>query len=232
MNDLRQIVVVTTAVIVLTVSQGWSTTVDVYVEGGYTDTQFTVDIYADISTTVQGALVSAGVRLMYPSTKLENPVASKNENDWYFGTSENRHPYIEPDVATPGEVVFLLGKLDQNDPLQGVDGVRIHLGRINFDRITAADIPGQTDFSLGDGKTAPFVDFATVTGVGLDDSVDFSILPVVARATLNLRGVVRILRVVSSMDTDVPIRAAEMDKNNDGVVGLGEAIFLLQEAAR
>ena len=230
MNKIIQILLMTTVFIVLTASQGWSTTVDIYAEGGYTDTKFTINIYADINPTVQGALVSAGVRLAYPSAKLKNPVASKNEKEWYFGTPENIYAYVDPNVSSVGEVTFLLGKLDKNYPQEGVEGDRIHLGRVIFERITGTEIPVSADFSLMVGTAAPFVDFATVAGNDLDDFVNFSISPVVASATLNLRGVIRILRVVSSMNTDVPVRATEMDIDNDGVVGIEEAIALMKEA--
>lgn len=232
MNKPIQILLTTTMIIVFTVSQLWSTTVDIYAEGGYTDTKFTIDIYADIIPTAQGALVSAGVKLVYPSTKLESLVASKNEREWYFGTPENMHAYVDPNVSSVGEVTFLLGKLDNNYPQEGVEGDRIHLGRVIFERIIGTEIPVSADFSLMFGTAAPFVDFATVAGNDLDDFVNFSISPVVASATLNLRGVIRILRVVSSMNTDVPVRATEMDINNDGVVGIEEAIALMKDAAQ
>ncbi len=232
MNKIIQTLLTTTFFIVLTASQGWSTTVDIYAEGGYTDTKFAINIYADINPTVQGALVSAGVKLMYPSAKLQNPVASKNEKEWYFGTPENMFAYVEPDVVIAGEVVFLLGKLDQNNPQEGVAGDRIHLGRVIFDRIPSTDIPTQAEFSLLAGKVAPFVDFATISGSELDDSVNFSISPIVSNAILNIRGVIRILHVVSGQNPDVPVRASEMDIDNDGVVGIEEAIALMKEAAQ
>ncbi|MCP3889033.1 MAG: hypothetical protein GY702_09195 [Desulfobulbaceae bacterium] len=231
-NKSSKILLTTIAVIILTVSQVWATTVDVYAEGGYTDTKFTINIYADIRPTAHGALLSAGVKLTYPDSKLQNPVAIKNEKEWYFGTPENMYAYIDPYVGSAGEAVFLLGKFDQNNPQEGVEGDRTHLGRIMFDRIVGTDIPSQADFSLLGGKVAPFVDFATVTGVELDDSVNFSISPVVPSSILNMRGVIKILSVVSGMSPDEPVRATEMDTDNDGVVGIGEAIILLKEAAQ
>jgi hypothetical protein len=131
-----------------------------------------------------------------------------------------------------GGVVFLLGKLDQNNPQEGVVGNRIHLGRVVFDRTPGSVIPVQADFLLSDGKAAPFVDFATVTGNELDDSVIFSISPIVSNAILNIRGVIRILHVASGLNPDVPVRATEMDMDNDGVVGIEEAISLMKEAAQ
>ena len=232
MNRVCRFLLSTITAIILTSSYAFSTTVDVYAEGGYTDTKFTINIYADINPTVQGALVSAGVKLMYPSAKLQNPVASKNEKEWYFGTPENMFAYVEPDVASAGEVVFLLGKLDQNNPQEGVTGDRIHLGRVIFDRVLSTDTPTQAEFSLLAGKVAPFVDFATVTGDELDDTVNFSISPIVSSAIWNIRGVIRILHVASGLNPDVPVRATEMDIDNDGVVGIEEAIALMKEATQ
>ncbi len=235
MNKQRKLFIILFSVkivVLFTVLQAWATTVDVYAEGGYTDTEFTINIYANIDPTAQGPLLSAGVKLLFPSSKIQNPVASPNEKEWYLGTPENKYPYIGSNVDSVGEVRFLLGKLDQNNPQEGVEGDRIHLGRIKFDRISGSAIPGQADFLLLSGNVAPFVDFATVTGVELDDSVSFSISPVVSTAILNLRGVIRILRVVSEMAPDVPVRATEMDTDDDGVVGIREAIMLLKEAAQ
>jgi len=231
MNNLLPVLFVTVNLILSHISSASATTVDVYAEGGYTDTVFVVDIYADIAPDAQGGLVSAGVKLSYPVTKLQNPDARKNDRAWYFGPAGGTFAYCEPDVSTIGEIVFLTGTFDPNAPLQGVQGERIHLGRVSFDRIAATDLPVQHEFSLSDGMIAPFVDFATEDGSELDGLVNFSIAPVTARATLMLRGVLRVLHVLTAQIPDVPVRAAELDLDNDGVVGIGDVLMLLQEAA-
>lgn len=210
-------------------SHASATTVDVFAEGGYTESSFILRVFTTVNPTTQGPLLSAGVRVLYPPAKLQNPVAIKNDKDWYLGTPENMFPYIAPDTSTPGEVVFLLGKLDQNNPLQGVTGERILLGSVTFDRVSGSALPLGTDFALAPGRDAPFVDFATVTGVDLDSAVTFSSPTIEHSDIIKMRGIIRILEMVSKHDSTTPVRASEMDTNNDGVVGVGEAISLMQE---
>ncbi len=232
---LRKVFQVTFAVIFIlsTAFFGNATTVDVYAEGACTETTFTIniyaDIYADINQEGEEGLFSAGVKLTYPSSKLLNPAASKNEEIWYFGTPENKYPYIDPEVESSGEIIFILGKLDQNNPQEGVKGNRIHLGRATFDRSLNSSLPVITEFTLVQGRPGEFTDFASI-----DDSktVNFLITPIVYDAMLYLQNVIRILRVLTGDTTVVAVHATEMDINNDGVVGLQEAIDLMKEAAQ
>ncbi|MCP3891969.1 MAG: hypothetical protein GY702_24335 [Desulfobulbaceae bacterium] len=209
-----------------------ATAVDVYAEGGYTNSHMTVKIFADITPTLQGgSLRSAGVKLTYPSAKLSNPLATKNETDWYLGVASTLYPYKTPDTSTEGEVTFLLGKLDTNHPGTGVDGERILLGSILFDRRVATGIPVANEFALTQGKEPPFVDFATTEGLPLDETVVFQPATITHQNQLNLIATIRILQVITDQDPEVPVRPAEFDRNNDGVVGLEEAIDLMHNIA-
>ncbi len=233
MGDLLKIinlckVLATAMILFLNISHAWCTTVNVYAEGGCEETKFIMYIYADVGPSVQGPLISAGVKLHYPALKLVNPIARKNERDWYLGTPESPYSYFEPKIDTPGEVLLLLGKFDEGNPQMGVEGQRILLGTVLFDRIDNTDTPIQQDFTLSEGKSVPFVDFATVEGHDLDNSVSFSILPVVTGNTLSMKRVIRILQLITGMDTDVPVRVSEMDTDSDGVVGLSDAISLMK----
>ena len=119
-------------------SQGMAaTTVDVYAEGAYTDTDLAVYIYADINTTDPSdpALISFGVKLTYLDTELTVTSAEKNEAVWYMGDGVTNEPYMDPEIATVGEVVIIGGKLDTAAPLAGVSGTRVLLGKVFFDRV-------------------------------------------------------------------------------------------------
>lgn len=120
---------------VFAVGVGQAMAVDVYAEGAYTDTDLVVYIYADIGPS-ETPLRSAGVKLTYETSELQNPSAVKNETEWYLGNES----YMEPEVGTPGEVVFILGKLNTDYPGDGVpdpsraNGDRVLLGTVTFER--------------------------------------------------------------------------------------------------
>jgi hypothetical protein len=207
-----------------------ATAVDVYAEGGYSDTGTTIKIFADINPDLQGGpLRSAGVKLVYPIEKLTNALAFKNEEDWYFGLRNSSFPYAAPDTSVEGEVIFLLGILDENDPGYGLEGKRILLGTVIFERKPNSAIPLPGEFALSQGKGTPFIDFATTLGQELDDAVVFLSPTMSSQARLNLMGTIRVLQMITNHETDIPIRPAELDFNNDGQVGLEEAIDLMRD---
>jgi hypothetical protein len=207
-----------------------ATSVDVYAEGGYSDTSTTIKIFADINSDLQGGpLRSAGVKLIYPIEKLTNALAFKNEDDWYFGLRNSNFPYAAPDTSVEGEVIFLLGILDENDPGYGLEGKRILLGSVIFERKPNSAIPLAGEFALSQGKGTPFIDFATTLGQELDDAVVFLSPTMSSQARLNLMGTIRVLQMITDHETDIPIRPAELDINNDGQVGLEEAIDLMRD---
>ena len=150
--------------------------IDVYAEGAYTTGDLTVYIYADIY--VDG-LVSFGVDLGYDNTKLGSPDAYKNEAVWYFGTTGDKKPYMNPEYTT-GHVIFIGGKLDEGDATAGVTGTRVLLGKVTFTRTDTGD-PGETpetyfDISLALGRPAPYDNFVTTDGTDatlMDSSVAF-----------------------------------------------------------
>lgn len=139
--------------------------VDVYAEGAYTDTDLVVYLYADINTT--DPLVSAGVSLNYDTAVLTFAGATKNETDWYFGEPGATHNYVDPDdTAGTGKVTYLLGKIRESAPSEGVSGSRVLLGTATFSHsgvtlggATPEDYFGVT-MSLGK-DVATFANFVT-----------------------------------------------------------------------
>lgn len=214
---------------ILAAEQGTTTVVTVYAEGGYTETHLTVRVFADISPDQEeGSLHTAGVKLTYPAALLAGPVPTGNETDWYFGLPENTFTYCTPDISVEGEIIFLSAKLDQDNPAVGVEGKRILLGSAVFEREPGSVLPLPDDFSLAQGKEQPFVDFVSTEGAVLDDAVIFNAPTINSLSNLYLGGVIRILRMVTGQQTDVPLRPAELDKNDSGQVGLDDVIALMR----
>ena len=75
---------------------------------------------------------------------------------------------MDPDTSTTGEIVFIGGKLDINDPTAGVTGDKILLGHISFQR-NNSNIPA---FSLTYGRDGAYKNFVTTGNLILDDQVD------------------------------------------------------------
>ena len=144
--------------------------VSVYAEGAYSDTELVLYIYADI--TESEPILSFGVRVEYPST-LEYSAATKNTAAWYFGAGTSEYSYMDPENDETG-VVIIGGKLNTNNPTEGVGGDRVLLGTVTFTH------DGVTDFSevsvtygRGDG-TGDYKNFVDVDGDVVDGSVSFS----------------------------------------------------------
>jgi hypothetical protein len=201
--------------------------VDVYAEGAYTATDLVVYIYADINAD---PLVSAGVQLAYDNSKLTLASAQKNDTDWYFGTSEVKYPYQDPQ-DTGSAVVFLCGKIDENAPTAGVTGTRKLIGTVKFTRADGT-APGSspvsyfgTAVSLGIVRPPPeeFANFVTTGETVLDnlaDGVSYS-AKILQRGDVNGDG------IVSGADSTaakyyivngVDILHPWMDCNADGLI--------------
>ncbi len=139
--------------------------IDVYAEGFFTDNTLEVNLYADCNTN---NLISFGVKLLYQTDELSVTQADKNEAVWYLGNNSIKYPYMDPDTSSEGEVVFIGGKLDTENPYEGVTGSRILLGKAIFER-TALPL---TTLSLTYGKTGNYKNFVTTNALVLDDIVD------------------------------------------------------------
>jgi hypothetical protein len=142
-------------------AQRLAAAVDVYGEASSTGPVITVKLYADITVT---PLVSFGIRLYYDPMILTVGEAAKNTAVWYFSSGEKQVSYMDPDVSTPGEVLIIGGKMDGRDPLKGVEGKRVLLGVVAFNRLTR-DTP---QFGLMFGHPSPYANFASTTGRVLD----------------------------------------------------------------
>ena len=139
--------------------------VTVYATGVYTYTTVDISLYADIK---ECNLVSSGAKVLYNPVDLTLVSAEKNDTDWYLGEVDNKLPYMVPDTSTTGEIVFIGGKLDINDPTAGVTGDKILLGHISFQR-NNSNIPA---FSLTYGRDGAYKNFVTTGNLILDDQVD------------------------------------------------------------
>lgn len=181
-------------------------TVDVYAEGAYTDTDLVVYIYADISQPI----VSAGVALSYDNTKLSVLSADKNEATWYFGQAGvQTYDYQDP-TDRGSDVLFLCGKIEETDPLQGVSGTRVLIGTATFQRLESG-APGTTPeayfgagLDVGIVRTPPaeFANFVTTSEVVLDSELDglsFSTI-IRERGDANLDGVFTNLDIFAVKD--------------------------------
>lgn len=137
----------------------------VYGEASSSGPAITVNVFADLTNA---PLVSFGVRVLYDPYTLSVSTAAKNTQTWHFSTATGQAPYLDPDTATPGEVLIIGGKLDAASPLQGVSGKRVLLGTVTFGRLTT-----QTPkFSLALGRAVSYANFVTTTGNLLDSAPD------------------------------------------------------------
>lgn len=208
------------------------TEVSLYTEGGLLPgrNQVRVRVFADITASANaGSLLSAGFVLTYGGG-LTNPAPEKNIVDWYFGNPADLQTYMEPDTTRDGEVVFLLGKLDQKFPAQGLSGYRVLLGSVLFDY--SGSSPTAADLGLADGHPGPFADFVTTKGAVLDSEVSFTVAEFLSVDCLHLQGAIRALQVLSRIKTNKPARVAPDDVTGDKKIGIEEPIYLLKQIAR
>lgn len=137
--------------------------VDVYAEGAYTDTQLDIYIYADINTS---PILSFGVRVNYPAG-LTFASAAKNETVWYLGNGSAISQYMEPENDGTG-VVIIGGKIDTADPLAGVTGTRVLLGKVHFTHSGMTDFSGVSiTYGRGDG-TGSYKNFVSTSAAVYD----------------------------------------------------------------
>jgi len=189
--------------------------VSVYAEGAYTGTDLVVNIYADITGN---PLCSYGVTLSYDADRITVATATKNEDVWYFGTTSAKQPYMNPDTSTSEQIIFIGGKLDTDDPTEGVIGSRVLLGTATFNRKAGQD----TVFGIGlsIGKThPPFDNFVTTSKVVLDGSVTYGSAAIFERGDANGDGSINSTDYVAIRNlltsTSPPVYA---DCNGDGLV--------------
>ena len=206
-------------------------TVSVYTDVTYTDTNLVATIYANIDATDGDPLVSSGVKLFYDLNELSKPAAVKNQDVWYFGTSSSHFSYFPPDISVPGEVIFILGRLDSSETMQtGVSGSDVLLGTVTLDRATTTLPVGDPSalfgiaVSLGRDRTAfpDYVNFASLAKDDLDLSVVFN--SAVYSATIILQGDINGDGVVDVLDYNIlranfgQTGANQADINGDDVV--------------
>ena len=139
--------------------------VSIYATGTYTDTSVNLSLYAN---TTDCSLISYGVKVGYSPTDLTVSTAEKNQDVWFFGEEISKQPYMEPEISTAGEVVFIGGKLDINDPTAGATGDGILLGTVSFQR-NNSNTPA---FSLNYGRDGAYKNFVTTESLILDDQAD------------------------------------------------------------
>jgi hypothetical protein len=188
-----------------------SAQVAVFGECAYTNTDLVCNIYVN---TDSNALVSGGVALSYDSGKLTNPVAERNENDWYFGeASGTKYSYMAPEIDTANhKVVCIVGKLRQSAPTEGVNSARSLMVKVTFTRNETGN-PGHgaaaaSYFNLGLSlaKSAPFENFVTTSGDKLDAGIVYQ---------------------HPNFDPPLPIQVAERgDANADGNFNTGDYIAI------
>jgi hypothetical protein len=213
--------------------------VDVLAEGAYsfnrttpaTTGKLVVYIYADINTD---PLCSYGVKLTYNSSRLGSPVAEKNTAVWYMGASSPGNPYMDPDTSTAGQVIFIGGKLDTANPIAGVTGDKVLLGKVSFTRSDnndpKPDPAGYFGISLALGKAAPYDNFVTVSGVLKDSATSFS--GIIAEAgDANHNGAINAgdaQRVMQIINGTLPFTVFA-DCNLNGSVNAGDAQCIMQK---
>jgi hypothetical protein len=133
------------------------------------------------------AILSFGVKVEYPG-ELSNPVATKNEDVWYFGDGGPEFAYMDPEIGSGG-VVIIGGKLDTSDPTAGVTGSRVLLGTITFDYAGVTDPIGVTiTYGRGDG-TGDYKNFVGTDGFVYDGAgVSFAAVEIHERGDANGSG--------------------------------------------
>jgi hypothetical protein len=232
--------IICSAVIAASSHTALAADVNVYAEGAYTDTNLVVYIYADITGD---PLVSAGVKLSYDKTKFypvdpatdpagSAPTATKNETDWYFGTTAGtKYPYQDPQINTDlGEVVFINGKIDESEPTDGVTGTRKLIGKAIFTRTDSAD-PGTSpetyfgsSLELGVTRTdgGEFANFVTTGEAVLDNSGVSYTVKIRQRGDANADGLINIqdITAVKYYTQHGGPLYPWIDCNGDGVVNV------------
>lgn len=234
MKDKRNILFIALVVFLMGVGlPAVSMAADVTTECAYTDTDVVCYIYTNAGTP---GLISAGVNIGYDDFELTVSTATKNEAVWYFGdgTPAGNHAYMNPETATAGEIVYIVGKLDEGAPSAGVSGARVLIGTATFTRNSTTD-PGADPaaffgISTGLGRmTGSFVNFADTSGANLDSPFN-STTTVVERGDANADGSVNILDVRTLRQnlgsSDAPVW---VDCDGDGSITILDVRCLRQQ---
>jgi hypothetical protein len=215
--------------------------VDVFAEGAYSYNRTTpatagklvVYIYANINTGAD-PLCSYGVKLTYNSTRLGSPLAAKNTAVWYMGASSPGNTYMEPDISTAGQIIFVGGKLDTASPTAGVTGQRVLLGTVSFTRLDNANVTsdpaGYFGIGLALGKASPYDNFVTVGGEKKDPATAFT-YKVVEAGDANANGAINsgdAQRVMQIINGTLPFTVFA-DCNLNGSVNSGDAQCIMQK---
>jgi hypothetical protein len=204
------------AAIVFAACPGVAAEVNVYAEGAYTDTNCTVFIYGDITP----AILSFGVKLTYDPAALTVTSAEKNEAVWYMGTPSAKEPYMNPEISTPGEVVFIGGKLDTAAPTAGVSGSRILLGKVVFSHSGATMPPAIT---LDNGRSGDYDNFVGTDGAVKDGAgVAFTGVTIRERGDANADGAINVqdMAAVKYYMTNGGVASPWKDCNADGNINV------------
>ncbi len=173
-----------------------SAAVSVYGTGTYSGNDLSVVIYANIDS--EDELRSFGIKLHDNRGNLEVTGATRNNDVWYLGID---NPYAAPDTSVAGEVTIIGGKLDIENPGDGVSGQGVLLGEVKFVRTSAA----QPDITLDFGKNGDYNNFVAINGNVLDQSFSMGLVTVEE----------------GDFDADGLLDSIE-DKNQDGIVNQGE----------
>jgi hypothetical protein len=168
-------------------------------------TEFVCDIYAD---TGGDDVISGGVKLSYDTSKLSNPVAEKNEAVWYFGTDEGtKYAYMDPVVDTgAGTILYIVGKLDEDAPTEGVSGDRVIIGNVTFTRSASDDPWGDGDpvafygLDLMLGRGGNYENFVSTAGDLLDDTAGKGLIKAAERGDANANGSINAVDYTATRD--------------------------------
>lgn len=223
----------TTAAICASALTASAADVNVYAEGAYTDTELVVAIYADISPT---PLVSAGVQLTYDNSKLALTSAERNEADWYFGTAAQKYPYQAPQ-DNGSAVIFLCGRIDEDNPTAGVSGTRKLIGKATFLRSeTSLPIASPESYfgaALGLGiirvEPAQFANFVTTGEAVLDNTAALDMTQVIIRergdangdGTISVQDILRAKTLIGT--SDFPVYS---DCNDSGDISVQDILCI------
>jgi len=213
-----------------------SAAVTYFMDCAYTDSDLVCHVYVN---TGGDSLISGGVQLSYSTSELSNPVAEKNEDDWFFGDGTTNHAYMDPEVdTTNGKIVYIVGKLKESAPTEGVSGERVLIGTVSFTRLSTDD-PWQgtsgtsnrgmpvaffsLDLMLGRG--ADYENFVSTIGALLDDSSTKGQILVGERGDANVDGNFNVGDYIAIRNnlgsTDF---APYVDCNNDKAINVGDYI--------
>ena len=228
MSNNKSILITGIFVLIFFITALANADVKIITEGIYSDTQLTVNIYADTTINSSDALVSYGIKLSYPTQDLTNPIVTQNDTDWYFGPASSPllPPNAEPDTSIDGEIVIIGGRIDEPGPTQGVSGEEVLLATVVFDR-ACENIPA---ISIGLAKQGRFANFVTDTAEILDGTDRIEFLSVTIDPECNLLCDINGDGCVNLQDyflfrNDYNSTNPRSDFNGDGVVDMADYII-------